>query len=688
MALGRFSYDFSNKPPDTLSGVTGTSANPLARTQTARTSTRSADLPSFSFDSLSGDPAEGPIQNPAGDTPPPAPEAPGTAGGSWDSPGAAPGSPWSLSVEQATPGAAPAPQTSASGTSTAMARFNDQMRALQTATDPNQQAIAKDRLARDLYTSLQQDGHDVKWQGDQLLVDGRPYAVGAGVAPGTAASATAGAQPGTSTNDVGGTLSTRAAQTTAAAATPRPTGERVDPARTGSLEEATAYLQQQAQKILGRQLTQDELNLIAANVGYQGPTTSSAQPTPNHRPATEQGTTDQAIAYVQQEAQRMLGRQLTDAELQQAIGISGYSGAGPVTGDQVNRVLDAIAAQAPPQETTTGGGLVTGDQMNRALDILESWWTDPGGNGPPIDPGPQQGPPGTNFPNGSGGRPYEPGEITFDDLRGMSIDEVLARLPDTSQLGPGALDARTKDLVLSVLQNPESLDPATVAKMKAKAADDLAEMSVFQDDEIKRFGYATGNSDSNWIASERVANRRDRDRSLIESNRDIDIEAAQTNFQDRLSAAGLGSSVAGDQRRLSIEEQAAQRENVALATDTALRASALTGDRLALREQVNAKAAELGIQADELQLKWVLGQMADMTDRYGIDVGAAVDREQLAQQDRQFLEDLSVKFAQLQFQYDELEKRDQWFGAGLGLDWWKATSGAAGTGGGPLPGTF
>ena len=692
MALGRFSYDsfedrFSNRPPDTLSGLTGTSANPRARAQTARRSTRRADLPAFSFDSLSGDQVDGKaVNNPAADPPPP-PTAPPRS--PWDSPAPASGDPWSLSVERAsTPGAAPAP-TSTTGTGTVLARFDEQMRALQQTTDPNQQAIAKDRLARDLYTSLQQDGHDVKWQGDQLLVDGRAYAVGAGAAPGTAAaaaSATAGAQAGTSATDVGGTLSTHAAQTT----TPRPTAERIDPGMTGSLDEAVTYLQQQAQRVLGRALTQDELNTLAAHVGYQPESQTSTPQQPNHRPGSETGTPEQAIAYVQQEAQRMLGRPLNDAEMQQAIGVSGYTGSGPVTGDQVNLVLDAIAAQAPPTTSTTGGGQVTGDMVNRALDLLESWWTDPGSGGPP-DPGPSGGgPPGTNFPNGSGGQPYTPGTIPMDDLEGFDIDAMMSRL--SNQFGKSPVDFATQDLVMSILQHPESMDAATVDRLKAKSADELAEMSVFQDDEIKRFGYQTGNEDSNWIASERTANRRDRDRSLIGSNRDIETTAAAQNFQDRLAAAGLGQSFGAEQRRLSVEEAGATRENLALASDSSLRAAALKGDRLALREQVAAKAAELGIAADELQLKWVLGQMDDLTTRYGIDVGAEIDREQLAQQSRQFQEDLAFKLEELrqklEYQYSELDKRDQWFGAGLGLDWFNATNGGAGTGGGPLAGTF
>lgn len=40
--------------------------------------------------------------------------------------------------------------------------------------------IAQDRSARQTYSVLKSAGHDVKWQGSQLMVDGRPYTLGTG----------------------------------------------------------------------------------------------------------------------------------------------------------------------------------------------------------------------------------------------------------------------------------------------------------------------------------------------------------------------------------------------------------------------------------------------------------------------------------------------------------------------------
>ena len=63
--------------------------------------------------------------------------------------------------------------------------FGSLMSKVRTATDPRSKAIAQDELARTTFQQLKQAGHDVKWQGDQLHVDGRPYVIGDGSAPAT-----------------------------------------------------------------------------------------------------------------------------------------------------------------------------------------------------------------------------------------------------------------------------------------------------------------------------------------------------------------------------------------------------------------------------------------------------------------------------------------------------------------------
>jgi len=93
---------------------------------------------------------------------------------------------------------------------------------------------------------------------------------------------------------------------------------------------------------------------------------------------------------------------------------------------------------------------------------------------------------------------------------------------------------------------------------------------------------------------------------------------------------------------------------------------------MALREEIAQKAAQLGLDRDELMINYTLGLMRDATDRYGIDVDAAVNREKLSQAGREFVEDLAFRYAQLAQQaelfYAGLEQEDRQFGATFGLD--------------------
>jgi len=240
-----------------------------------------------------------------------------------------------------------------------------------------------------------------------------------------------------------------------------------------------------------------------------------------------------------------------------------------------------------------------------------------------------------------GQQPYTPGAITMDDLDGLGYQDVAARLKT------GVTDS-TDDLVMSILQNPESLSDQMVDTLKARNADELADVATADEQDLLRFGFANGLDESNWLQSERLAGRRERDRALIAGNRDIDVKASETRVADRRAAAELGSAHSGEQR---------QRE--ALASDTALRTAAQTGDRMALRESIAQKAAELQLDQDELMQQYVVAQMEDLTRRWGIEVQADIDLTRLAQQSQEFREDLAFKLAALDqemtYNYDRLE---------------------------------
>lgn len=73
-----------------------------------------------------------------------------------------------------------------SGSSTqSVAKYSDLMSRIGSSSDPMQQALDRDRLARQVFDDLQAAGHDVNWDKDELVVDGRRYVVG-GTAAATA----------------------------------------------------------------------------------------------------------------------------------------------------------------------------------------------------------------------------------------------------------------------------------------------------------------------------------------------------------------------------------------------------------------------------------------------------------------------------------------------------------------------
>jgi hypothetical protein len=112
-----------------------------------------------------------------------------------------------------------------------------------------------------------------------------------------------------------------------------------------------------------------------------------------------------------------------------------------------------------------------------------------------------------------------------------------------------------------------------------------------------------------------------------------------------------------------------QRAAQTLATNASLNAAAQRGDRMALRESIKQEATKLGIAADQVQLNYTLGLLDDATRRYGIDVGAQIDREKLSQAGREFQEDLA-------FRLKALAQADAQFGAQWGLDAAKFEHGA------------
>lgn len=692
-------------------------------------------------------------------------------------------------------------------------RFQDMRSQLASAADPQQKAILQDKLSRELFGHLSDEGHDVKWDGDQLVVDGRRYIVG-----GTGVSSAA-APGGTATGPTG-----------AAGAFPG-SGWDAD-----KWAKAASGQSDSAKYIVGESIARvrDQIRAIPDEAGRK--------------------------AFVQQHLQSLVP-QLEQAgwtvhDIQgEKIRISGH-GDPPHWADPVGDIEGNASVswttdldQPPGGPTLPDGPLLFDDVMTPRVGGAAN--VDPRRMATPLS-GPMTVPmPGDGSTPGGPAAGYTPGTIDDGDLSGLSLDDILNRIgrtPDPGALdtdyeagsieddydagrisndplslgrvgsyaqgsitndpldtysfdgtfrgdvgdelgalGAGETDPETEDLVLSILQNPRSLDARTIDMLKARSKDELAEMARTEDDDLLAEGYRTGNQDSAYLDSERRAAKGRRDQALVGSNRAIDLEAAATNRADELAAAGVGNAFANSRSQrllaergqrfteaatgedleqdevasknrasqfdregqlineelrgtaydrnadatrtnagLTTQEAAFKREGelaneglrdtafknrtgaqttnealrseaadrnlkaaqanidnqfrsaeerraaVALASDTALNAAAQKGDRRALEEGFRAKAQELRQSEEKIRLDYLLATLSDATTRRGQDMstetsrfiaelGAAVDRQKLAQSGAEFQMDLL-------FRLKQLAQQDAQFGASYGLD--------------------
>ena len=317
-----------------------------------------------------------------------------------------------------------------------------------------------------------------------------------------------------------------------------------------------------------------------------------------------------------------------------------------VLSDQLSRsVTQALQAQGHKVTIGEDGTLVVDGRpyslggSSSALATAKTTMNAAGG-GAPVDPTTWQ-------PSGQSG--YTPGEIPIDDVPVFTYEQLM------KDMG-GSVDESTAKLLEQILANPESMDPRMVDTLKAASKDELADLFAGDMDRLRELGVDYGIDDSPWLAAEEMDARGQRNRSLVGSNRAIDIDAAKTNFNDRLRAAEAGTNYG-----------TARASRVSAAASTALASSAAKGDRLALREQVAAEAARLNLSAEQVMADFVSERLADATRRYGIDIGAQISREQLAQADKHFLEELSFKIEALAQQdrhfREDLSFREDTFGA-------------------------
>lgn len=489
-------------------------------------------------------------------------------------------------------------------------------------------ATAREQLSTSVYSQLTQAGHDVQWEGDVLVVDGRRYTLAGG---------------GT---EVGGMENM-----------PR----IYDPSQqqqTSTTQPNTGSWNTDGYAVPGYTAT----NFGSAPSGWD----PNKWNDPNHQ------TPKYVVGRISMEATGGTGQFSSQQQIDQAIQriLEAYPGATSNGRDRVTipgvGTVDIIQDFDPSfsgglngvsfnvegaggqtvQDTDSGpsgpSGMITGGVSTTA---------GVGGGGYTPAPAPAFTPTAPR---------YTPGDITFDDIPSYTREQLMQEM-DVSGLDPTALDQETEGFARNLLANPTTYGEREVAMLKAANKDELGEMLEADQENLTGLSYGAGIQDSSFIEAERNAARRDRDRALIAGNRDIDMTAAEKRREQELQALGAASEVGGRLFGQKRDQAALKQSAVSTATKAALDRSALVGDRMALREAVNQEATKLGIAADELMMRYVVAQIQDATQRHGIDADTGVAYAQLAQRDRQFAEDLAFRFAQL-------SQQDQQFGASYGLD--------------------
>lgn len=444
--------------------------------------------------------------------------------------------------------------------------YTTQVQAVQAATNPQDYLVKQDQLARSVATDLQAAGHDVSWQGSQLMVDGRPYEVG-------------GQQWGGSTG--------------AAMAAPN------------SGESASAYA----------------FRLIQGGMDPQ------------------QATTQANSAFGLQEGQDGWGKNYGD-------GTIGFH--------------DAYLYQQPDGswgiQQRPDGGAVTASASGGGISAPSIPTSNPVA---PYVPGAT--PDYASMWSPSATDTYVPGQIGNEGMPDFTYESLLQ---DAQSGNP--VEAGTDSLVNELLAHPESLDAHTVEMMKAQDAEEQQQANLSEDQASRRYGFQAGLTDSPWLASERASNARTADANIISDRRNIELKAADTNMSDRRAAAAIGVQYQGQR---AAQKQAA----VNLAVSGSIAKAAETRNRFQLNEDLKEKAAELSISKDKLIQDYVTSSVADLTKRYGVDVGAGIDTAKLSEQSDEFKADLLFRLQSLAQQNDQfgrsLDQNDRQFGANLGFNY-------------------
>lgn len=345
--------------------------------------------------------------------------------------------------------------------------------------------------------------------------------------------------------------------------------------------------------------------------------------------ADEFFTGEQAHAQLNARARAAgYGRDLNDDEIGDAIKATGYQSGGQIGMSQLKPLFDTIdqrgaamkAAAAPPTPTPTPKPTPT--------------------TGSPVAPNGTIPPPAPPTPvpqtQSAALPPRAPEAQASDSGRApQAID--LSQVPDyqartfhantpQANYGPAyqadqigqfsapdqsAMNTQQNALMQAILANPQSMSPDVVAQMKESQKQQALLMRGQRQQGLDQNAIARGVVGSGQVSAQGAGYENDMMNQILESNRNLDVTAAQTNWADRLQALqasealasgqmgratqGFGAQLAGQQAQAGTRQAAAtsglQRDQ--LMNDAGYRNAALDFDV----QKANAGEAQFANQS-------------------------------------------------------------------------------------------
>ena len=358
-----------------------------------------------------------------------------------------------------------------------------------------------------------------------------------------------------------------------------------------------------------------------------------------------------------------LGRDASDDEVNSHLG-----GGANFNPDNVNWAINNIAnseearnrRNAPPPAATTGASTttaVTNVQAQAGPAHMATAASAGPGPGAPPRLLPSASRPTLAAPTGVGKAVVQPSSVYTPGQLGAK-----AQGPGFSQFtnpNAGQVPQLSQDLITNILSNPETMTPDVVNQLKSKGRDTALSMASQLRDGAHADVASRGFSDAGGM---RAGFDRQIDSAMIDdiinSNRDIDLNAIATNRGDQLAAAGAGNDWENALAARADSNYRARLLGESTQSDDVYRGNMLDLDRFKTTESAAQASDASKFRNDEFtygqmrddrnqSLQEFLGQEGVNLDWARLDESADQFGQTFGEGKRQFNNNLGFNFAKL-----------------------------------------